>query len=94
MLVLPSNNGNPDNGNQGDNLYKVTKMVADETDTLVCSFTDGSLYAWDLFNNTCNYHIDRRWGVNIEHGPFSGGGMGVVGNRVKKEIRTRDEQLQ
>ena len=60
MLVLPSNNGNPDNGNQGDNLYKVTKMVADETDTLVCSFTDGSLYAWDLFNNTCNYHIDRR----------------------------------
>lgn len=41
--------------------YKVSKMVVDETDTLICAFNNGAVYIWDLFYSSCNYHVDRKY---------------------------------
>ena len=40
--------------------YKITKMIVDEADSLVCSYNNGSVYVWDLHNENCSYYINRR----------------------------------
>jgi len=40
--------------------FKVTKMIVDESDILVTAYVNGSVYVWDLFNNQCQYYINRR----------------------------------
>ncbi|XP_057293957.1 uncharacterized protein LOC130622516 isoform X1 [Hydractinia symbiolongicarpus] len=41
-------------------LYKLIKMVVDETDSLVCAFNNGAVYVWDLYDGECSFHINRR----------------------------------
>ena len=41
--------------------YKITKMIVDEQDSLVCSYNNGSVYVWDLYNQNCCYYINRRF---------------------------------
>jgi len=40
--------------------YKLMKMTVDDTDTLVCSYNNGAIYVWDLYNCNCTYYVDRR----------------------------------
>ena len=41
--------------------FKVNKLIVDESDILVTSYVNGSVYVWDLFSNQCQYYINRRY---------------------------------
>ena len=41
--------------------FKVTKMIVDEQDILVTAYINGSVYVWDLYSNSCQYYINRRY---------------------------------
>ena len=41
--------------------FKVTKMIVDEQDILVTAYLNGSVYVWDLYSNSCQYYVNRRY---------------------------------
>lgn len=41
--------------------FNVTKMIVDEADVLVSAYVNGSVYVWDLYNDTCSFYINRRF---------------------------------